>query len=79
MDKKYEKELSNLINDIFTNSRNVSDVIAKYYDNNKSDIGNKKSEFYKKMRTLINDALSEYTSLRDKLDDPDSIQRYDTR
>ncbi len=54
-------------------------LVREYYHDTPKEKGKKRTEFFKEMSGIIDEIERSVFSMREKLNDPDSIQGYDTR
>lgn len=54
-------------------------LVRKYYLDTPMEKGKKRTDFYEEMSGILDDFERSLFSMREKLNDPDSIQGYDTR
>lgn len=75
----YKKEMSKLSDRYDSIIIEIDALIAKYYDEHPKEKGKENTEFYKRVAMTIQSILAHAMPLRDRLKNPDTIQRYDTR
>lgn len=73
--KDYIKRTDALLLKVLRIEREFNKIIVDYYDAHPSEVGNKKTDFYKEMTSMIATYERGIDNMKSSLDEPEIIQR----